>query len=414
MTAFRFPSRKYSAVCLLILAAVFLAGMQLRGKPVQCYTVERRDLLRTVVTTGRVTSLARVEIGSQLLGTVAVLTVDSGDRVKAGDVLVRLRDQEAQAALEQAQGAVRELEERVSQIGTVDEPVSRQRLQEAEASQRQAINTHERVKKLFDAGVSSRSELDEAVRARDVAASAVEREKLQLNNSRPQGSDIKLAMARLAQARSAVAVARERLAHTVITAPGDGTVISRKIQAGDIVPAGGSLLVLSRPGRTQITAQVDEKNLGLLRIGQAVTGSADAYPDKTFSARLTTVVPAVDPQRGTFEVRCDVIDAPVYLVPDMTVSLEFEVARKSKVLTVPTESIRDAANAPWLLVARDGKAERQNVVLGIRGSGESEITSGLTEGQMVLLDAGNLATGSRVRPQPVEKSMKTGGKNSAH
>jgi len=414
MIAFQFPSRRVVAVGLLIVTVAVVVGVQLRGKPVQCYTVERRDLLQTVVTTGRVTSLARVEVGSQVLGTVAVLNVESGDQVKAGDVLIQLRDQEARAALEQAQGVVRELEERLAQIGTIDEPVSRQRLKEAEATLRQALNTYERIKKLFDAGISSRSDLDEALRARDVASSALERESLQLSNYHPQGSDVKLATARLAQARAAATAARERLAHTVITAPGDGTVIAKNVEAGDIVQAGGSLLVLSRPGRTQITSQVDEKNLGLLRIGQAVTGSADAYPDKTFSARLTTVVPAVDPQRGTFEVRCDVIDAPAYLVPDMTVSLEFEIARRPKVLTVPTESIRDRANTPWLLVARDGKVERQNVVLGIRGSGESEITSGLTEGQMVLVDAGNLAIGSRVRPQPVEKSVKSGGKNSAH
>jgi len=414
MTAFRFPFRRLVAGGLLVAALAVLVAFQLRGKPVQWVPVERRDLLQTVVTTGRVTSLARVEVGSQVLGSVAGVYVDSGDRVKAGDVLIRLRDEEARAALEQAQAVVRELEERLAQIGSVDGPVNRQRLGEAEATLRQALNSYERVKKLYDAGITSRADLDDAVRARDVAAGLVERERLQLGNSHPQGSDSKQARARLGQARAAVAVARERLARTVITAPGDGTVIARKVEKGDVAQAGVSLLVLSRSGRTRITAQLDEKNLGLLRIGQTAVGSADAYPDKTFPARLETVVPAVDPQRGTVEARCDVADAPAYLVPDMTVSLEIEVARHPKVLAIPSETIRDASTAPWVLVAREGKAVRQDISLGIRGSGESEVISGLKEGDKVLLDSDKLAIGSRVSLRAASRDKRPDGKNSAH
>jgi HlyD family secretion protein len=401
--------RRLLIVAVLLLLVVAAAVAKLRGKSVAAFPVERRDLLQTVVTTGRVTSLARVDVGSQILGSVAAVKVDSGDPVKAGDVLIQLRDDEVRAALEQAQGVVRELEERLKQIGTIDNPVSQQKLREAEATLRQATGTFERVQKLFDAGISSRADLDEATRAREVAASLVERERLQRSNSTPQGSDIKLAEARLAQARSAVAVARERLVRTVITAPGDGTVISRKVEIGDVVQSGVPLLVLSRHGRTQITAQVDEKNLALLQVGQSGVASADAYPDKSFPARLATVVPAVDPQRGTVEARCDVAAPPSYLVPDMTVSLEIEVARHQKVLTVPSEAVRDSATTPWVLVARDGRALRQDIALGIRGSGASEVKNGLKEGDMVLSGAAKVSPGSRITILPTVK-----GKNSAN
>jgi HlyD family secretion protein len=168
-------------------------------------------------------------------------------------------------------------------------------------------------------------------------------------------------------------------------------------------------LVLSRHGRTQITAQVDEKNLALLQVGQSGVASADAYPDKSFPARLATVVPAVDPQRGTVEARCDVAAPPSYLVPDMTVSLEIEVARHQKVLTVPSEAVRDSATTPWVLVARDGRALRQDIALGIRGSGASEVKNGLKEGDMVLSGAAKVSPGSRITILPTVK-----GKNSAN
>lgn len=385
----------------VILLILSVAGVTaLRGRSVLAFPVARRDLLQTVVTTGRVTLLAKVEVGSQIVGSVSQVLVDSGDRVRQGDLLIRLRDDEARAALAQAESVVHELDERLKQIGAVDSPVSQQKVAEAETALRHAQTTYERVRKLHDDGISSRADLDEAIRARDVAESVVARERLQRSNSIPQGSEIRLAEARLAQARAAVGVARERLARTVITAPGDGTVIYRKVEAGDVVQPGQTLMVLSRNGRTQITAQVDEKNLGLLNAGQPALVSADAYPDRSFPARLVTVVPAVDPLRGTFEARCDVAEPPPYLVPDMTVSLEIEVARLPMVLTVPTETIRDAATTPWVLVARDGRAVRQDVTLGIRGSGASEVKSGLKQGEMVLPAAGRVAEGDRIRVRP--------------
>ena len=414
MTGDSFSKRRIflGAVVLMVVAAAFM--MKLRGKIVVGIPVERRDLLQTVVTTGRVTSLARVEVGSQIIGSVAAVHVEAGDLVKAGQVLLQLRDDEARAALDQSLAVVCELEERLKQICSIDGPVSQQRVVEAEATLRQAVSTYERVRKLYDSGISSRAELDDAVRVRDVAAGLVEREKLQRSNSRPQGSDIKLAEARLAQARAAVVVARERLSRMIITAPGDGTVIIRKVEVGDVAQPGVPLLVLSRNGRTQITAQIDEKNLALLRVGQAAVGSADAYPEKSFPARLSTVVPAVDPQRGTVEARCDVAEPPSYLVPDMTVSLEIEVARHAHVLTVPSEAVRDASTTPWVLAARDGRAVRQNITLGIRGSGDSEVTSGLKEGEIILSGAEKISVGSRIRPQVTVAEKTSGEKNNAH
>ncbi|MDD2737259.1 MAG: efflux RND transporter periplasmic adaptor subunit [Desulfuromonadaceae bacterium] len=414
MTVRSLTSRRFFiiATLLLVVVAVFMAT--LRGKSVAGIPVERRDLLQTVVTTGRVTSLARVEVGSQILGSVAAVRVDAGDRVTTGQILVLLRDDEARAALDQSLSFVRELEERIRQIGTIDGPVSQQRVGEAEATLHQVAGTLERVQKLFDGGISSRADLDEAVRARDVAAGVVEREKLQRSNSRPQGSDVKLAEARLTQAQAAVAVAREQLARTVITAPGDGTVISRNVEVGDVAQPGVPLLVLSRNGRIRITAHIDEKNLGLLRVGQIAVGSADAYPEKTFPALLSTVVPAVDPQRGTVEVRCDVAEPPAYLVPDMTVSLEIEIARHAKVLTVPSEAVRDASTTPWVLVARDGRVARQEISLGIRGSGSSEVKSGLKEGDMVLPGSSKLPAGSRIRLQTAVREKASGVQNNAH
>ena len=120
-----------------------------------------------------------------------------------------------------------------------------------------------------------------------------------------------------------------------------------------------------------------------------------------FDAEVSFVAPAVDPQRGSIEVRLRVKDVPEFLKPDMTVSVDLTVAAKQRVLTLPSEAIRDAASTePWVWIAPQGHAMRRAVKLGIRGAGRMEIASGLAEQAEVLVPEGQtLTAGQRVRPQ---------------
>ncbi len=177
------------------------------------------------------------------------------------------------------------------------------------------------------------------------------------------------ARAAVAQARAALAAVEARLADLVVRAPAAGTVIVRSVEEGDTVQPGRTLLVLSRPGRTEIIAPVDEKNLALLAVGQKAVVSADAYPERTFAAELATLVPAVVAASGTVTAKFAVPDPPAYLLPEMTVSVEIEVARKAGALTLPLDAVRDLATAPWVLAVRDGRARRVPVGIGVRGCG---------------------------------------------
>ena len=388
------------AIIALLLIALGMSLSLLRGPVVEVDRVKRQDLLQTVVTTGRVSSLAKVELASQALGNAAAVLVDVGATVRAGQALIRLRDVEAQAALAQAKGFLSEAELRMKQLREVDEPVSRAALRQAEANRLNALSTYDRYQSLHKKGFVSRSELDEARRAFDVAENQQEQERVKLNSLAQAGSEYQQAEARLAQARASLSMAEERLRQTVITAPGDGRVINRSVEAGDIVQPGKTLLVMTRAGRIQIIAQIDEKNLGLLQEGQEALGSADAYPDKNFSARLVTLVPAVDPLRGTVDVRFDVAAPPAYLVPDMTVSLEVKAARKQNILTLPSRDVREGVTGPWVMVVRSNRTARQNVTLGGKTDGFVEILSGVGEDEAVI-PAQDTRTreGRRVRPR---------------
>ena len=184
-------------------------------------------------------------------------------------------------------------------------------------------------------------------------------------------------------------------------APVAGTLIARHVEHGDVVQPGKTLMVLAPAGETQIVVQVDERNIGLLRLGQPALASADAYPEKRFAAIVSYMNPGVDAQRGTVEVKLLVREPPPYLRQDMTVSVDIEVGRSPDAVALPADAVRDATGAaPWVLVVEDGRALRRAVELGLRGTGWVEIRSGLAPGEAVVPVLAPVRPGERVRAQP--------------
>jgi HlyD family secretion protein len=197
---------------------------------------------------------------------------------------------------------------------------------------------------------------------------------------------------------AAEAAAATRLGQTTIRAGGEGVIIGRSVEAGDIVQPGVSLLVLAVDGPTLLTIEPDERNLSAIWVGQAATASADAYPGQSFRAAVSFIGAAVDPQRGTVEVRLAVPEPPPTLRPDMTVSVELEAGRREQALSVPADCVRDVTGrAPWVLLLRDGIVERRPVRVGLRGDALVELLGGAREGDLVIpVTSGNPAPGTRL------------------
>ena len=194
--------------------------------------------------------------------------------------------------------------------------------------------------------------------------------------------------------------AQARLAYTTIRAPAAGTLIARDVERGDVVQPGKVLMVLSPSGETQLVLQIDERNLGKLKLGQPALASADAYATQKFPAELVYVNPGVDAQRGTVEVKLRVPEPPDYLRQDMTVSVDIEVERHRDVLAVPAIAVRDASGpSPWVLKVKTGRASVQMVKLGLRGETGVEIREGLEPGDVVVAVAmTRVKPGQRLRP----------------
>lgn len=378
-----------SAVVIAIAAAALAAaagGWRLASGPaVGAYPVERTDLVQTVVASGRVESPRRVEIGVQSTGIVASIPVVEGQSVKAGQLLIALDESEARAASDQARFAVEQAEEKLRQLRGTGLPMAKEAVRQAEANLGNAQRNYERSRDLFARGFVGQAALDEALRARDVAQSQLTSAQLQRDSSAAGGADDRAAQAALGQARAGQRVAAARLELMTVEAPVDGVLIARNVEAGSVVQPGRALMVLSPAGETQLVVQIDEKNLALLKLGQDAIASADAYPGQRFAAQVAYINPGVDPLRGSVEVKLRVMQPPPYLMQDMTVSVDIEVARRARVLTLAADAVRDAATpTPWVLVARAGRAMRQPIRIGARGDGVVEVAEGLAEGELVV------------------------------
>ena len=382
---------------LLLIAIVVVAFKFLRGEALPVAIAERGELRQAIVASGRVRTPQRIEIAAQITGRVVAVEALEGTSVSPDQVLLRLDDSEWRANAAQARAALSQNEARQRQIGVLGMPVAEQTARQAEANAIQAKKQHERVGELVAKGFYSMAQLDDAKRARDVAESQWRAAQLQLTSNQPGGSDAQVARSNVEQARAALDVAQAKLTYATLRSPAAGTVLTRAVEPGDTVQPGKVLMTLAPEGKTELTAQIDEKNLALLAVGQSALASADAYPGERFKANVIYIAPSVDAQRGSVEIRLLVPEAPAYLKHEMTISVDIESAYKKDVLIAPFDTIREAGGTqPWIMLVRDGSTVRQPVRLGVRGSGKVEVMEGITAGDALLAATLNVAEGRRV------------------
>lgn len=406
-------------VALALLLAGALAFWRLRPPAAAAVRIEAAPLLRTLQFSARVAALSRVDVGSTITGRVVEVHVREGDRVRAGEALLRLESDELRAALAQAEASEQQAAARLAGLRSTGRGAAAAGVAQAESTLRAAQADFKRTQELVAQGFLSPSKLDDAQRAVAVAAAQRDSAAAQAGAIAEQGSDVAQAQAQLALARAATQAARARLAQAVVAAPTAAQVLDRLVEPGQIVQPGRALLTLSLQGPTELLAQVDERYLEQLQVGQNAAVVADAYPGQRFAARVQRISPLVDAQRGAVEVRFTV-DAPVpaFLREDMTLSVEVETARRDRALVLPIAALRGTSAATARAAAgaavaapvdgadatvwrvREGRVEAVAVRLGLRTLDAAEVLGGLAAGDVLLIGAAPTpAPGDRVRPQ---------------
>ena len=370
---------------LLILAAGFAVFRWWQGPLLSGYSINSMPLVQTVVATGRVVTVSRTQVGSEITGVVLKRLVQEGDRVTRGDLLLVLRSDELTAQVRQAEAALNELMSSTRPQASVN-------LANAQVQLAQASRELQRRRILAKDSVISKEELEQSEKAESLARNNVESARLKALALAPgKAEEIVL--------RERLVALQAQLAKTQVRSEVTGIVLTRNVEPGDLVQPGMTLFTIALDGNTEIRVPLDERNLPRLALQQNASVIADAYPDQPFPAQINFIAPSIDPERGTVEVRLTVDPVPDFLRQDMTVSVNIETDQRAHARVIPNDALGNVqGNKAIVLLLRDGKIHRQTVTLGLRGLAMSEVVSGLQDGEQVLADAVSpLKDGTRAR-----------------
>ncbi|MCU0662923.1 MAG: efflux RND transporter periplasmic adaptor subunit [Myxococcota bacterium] len=389
--------RRVALVGAVVLVAAWAAYKTLKPESVLAVQVAPSTIVQTVVATGRISPPATVEVGPRYSGVVTEVSVKEGDAVEAGSLLVHFDDREWLAQKSAAVEVVAQARLKLDNLRRVLSPKAVEELKQAEVAVRQAQDDLGRTEILRNAGAANDQDIERVRLSLDQARSRREAVALQAGSVSAGGVEYRMGLSGLGQAEAALQQIEERIVDTHLTARTAGSVLSVRADVGDTVQPGQVLVVLAATGGLEVKVPVDEKNIAGVEKGRSALISAEAYPDRHFPAVVERLAPSVDATRGTVEVTLSLPNPPPFLRPEMTASVEIEVARKEEALCVPSEALASSAKGHSVFVLADGRARRQSVKLGIRGTDAVEVKEGLSAGDVVLLPgAAGLEEGVRV------------------
>ena len=392
--------RKRIIIISVIVGVVLLGAIGLfaftRGgtkiDPSKLAKVEKGDLAKSVVATGKVTPITKVEVKSKASGIVKKLLVDYGDNVKKGQLLAQLDKVEIQAQVDQSSAALQAAD---ASLTSAQADYERAKVDAEGPDVPLLKREYDRNLQMAKDGVVSQTALDDANKNYQLA----------LNKQNVAKAQVVVLKAKIAQAQAQVAQDQanlkqleEQLSYTDIVSPIDGIVLSRDVEMGDAVSSilvlGSSATLVMTLGDTSevyVKGKVDESDIGKVYLGQPARIKVESFKDKTFNGKVTKISPmGVEKDNvTTFEVRVSINNPGGELKAEMTANAEIILEEHKNVLQIPEGAIIYDKDKKASVDIPDPKAKdgmkKIAVNIGISNGAKTEVLSGLKEGDQVVL-----------------------------
>ena len=383
-----------AAVLVLLIAGGLIAATTGGTKidPSKLAKVERGDLAKSVVATGKIEPITKVEVKSKASGIVKKLYVDYGDKVTKGQVLAELDRDEIRARVDQARA---QLEASTASLDGTRADLERAKVDAESPDVPLLKRAYERAQGMAKDGVVSASALDDAEKNFKMALNKQNVAKAQLLVLQAK---IGQAQGQMEQDRANLKQLEEQLSYTTIESPLDGIVLSRDVEIGDAV---SSILVLGSTATLVMTlgdtsevyvkGKVDESDIGKVYLGQPARIKVESFKDKTFTGKATKISPmGVEKDNvTTFEVRVSINNPEGVLKAMMTANAEIILEEHKNVLQIPEGSIIYDKDKNASVEIPDPKAKEGKrklaVNIGISNGAKTELLQGLKEGDQVVL-----------------------------
>jgi len=369
-------------------------------------TAESSDVGGIVLSaSGYVVAHHKINVNSKVTGLVQWIGVEKGDKVKEGQVLVRLQDEEYRAQYEQAKGAADSAHAYLEELEHGSRPQeidqAQHNLDEAQATLVDDKATLDRTKSLWSQGVVSKQLLDDATAKYEADQQRVNslNKSFELMKLGPRQEEILRAKGAYEQAQGQADYAKTLLDATVIRAPIGGTILERTAEKGELITAQfassaeggpqGSVVALADLNDIQVELDIAQDDFAKLTPNEKGVITLDAYPDRKYKGEIAQISPEANRQKATVQVKVQILNPDSYLRPDMNATVKFlapeEKAAKSGPagVFVPTNAVRDLDGKKVVFIAFNGKALRREVqVLSQRSGGV--LVSGLVGGENVI------------------------------
>ncbi len=388
-------------------------------------TAEGSDVAGSTVlsASGYIVAHHKISVNSKVTGRVAWIGVEKGDKVKEGQVLVRLEDEEFRAQYEQARGAVESAKARLleAQNGSRPEEIQASRSQSLPKrapppSTTKSISTAPAI--YSPQGVASKQNLDDATAKYEASAAAHEFARAVLPSCASSDRASKKstrAKGDLIQAEGSMAYAKSQLDATVIRAPVTGTILERTAEKGELVTAQfasgaeggprGSVVALADLNDIQVELDIAQDDFAKLSPKQEGIVTLDAFKDRSYKGVIAEMSPEANRQKATVQVKVQILQPDSYLRPEMNATVQFKAtentdknaAARPNYVFVPTAALRDKDGKKFVLLAFNGKALRRDVHVQGQRSGGYLVDSLVGGENVITAGPADLQDGQKIR-----------------
>jgi RND family efflux transporter MFP subunit len=358
-------------------------------RPVYVAAAVEGRLPRTVIVTGTLAADEEVSVGFKVAGRVSEIAVDLGTKVRKGQILARLDPTDFRFRVEQAEAALRQVR---AGLGLPpegpDERVDTEKtapVREARAVLEEARLNRDRMAQLWEKDLVARAEFDAALSRLLVAEGRYQAAVEEVRNRQEI----------LAERRSALSLARQQLADTVLVAPIGGAIRERRASVGEFLTAGSLVVSLVRIHPLRLRVAVPERDAPAIRIGQEITVRLEGDP-ALHAGRVVRLSPAIQEQNRTLAVEAEVANRQGMLRPGAFARAEIVVEAARPAVLVPDKAIVTFAGLERVFGVKDGLAVEKRIRTGRRVGDRVEVLEGLAAGEPVVVEPGNLTGGQPV------------------
>lgn len=363
----------------------------------------KRELPRFFEATGSLAGDEQTDVAPQTSGKVVAVGVDIGSPVRRGQLLVRLDDAElklrvdqAAAQVAQAKAAVRQAEEKIGlRPGQAFDPNRVSEVAAAKVAFDLAEKNFRRAERLVESGDVSRSFFDEQRARRDQLREQYE---VAVAQARQNFAGVEVARTNVANAQAQLALARKNLSYANIPAPIDGYVTERTADLGEYVSPQQKVVTIVRTNPLRIRIDIPEQAIQEVRVGQSVSITTSAWPDRNFSGRVARIAPNVSATSRTLTVEAEIENSSGALKPGQFATVRILQERAEPAVLIPARAVVTEAGVSRVFVIKDGRAEQRVVQTGQTEGDLIEIKSGVNaEEKVATSNLEQLSDGVAVR-----------------